>query len=121
MRCPERRASTRSFEFGSRSCLRTTGSESTVFDMIPLGRANAVRVCIVVLVLPAGAQLSIAALVTNDDENYTQYAASAINQPGVYSFLANNVAFAGMRIGVQAQGAPNLSAVFGLSAITFSI
>ncbi|MCE9581749.1 MAG: hypothetical protein K8T20_04445 [Planctomycetes bacterium] len=120
MKCPERRAAARTYDFGSSIALNTATQESTAFDAIPMGRANAVQVCIVVIVMPAASALTITALVGNDDENYMQLSATVINVAGTYTFQATQVAAAHFRLGAQAQGAGG-SAVFSISAITGNI
>ena len=52
MRCPERRAAARTIDFGDRIALDAASQESTVFDAIPMGRANAITVSLVVASMP---------------------------------------------------------------------
>ncbi|KAF0241705.1 MAG: hypothetical protein FD180_4299 [Planctomycetota bacterium] len=121
MNCQERRSSARYEDFGSRIALVAALQQSTVLDAISMGRANAVRFCIVVTVLPAGVTLTAAVLAGNDGDNFTQLNSTNINQPGVYSFLQPQVAYAWVRLGLQASGFVNASVVCGASAQTGSI
>ncbi len=120
MRCPERRSAARTWDFGSRIALDVASQQSTVLDSFPVGRANAVRVCVVVTVLPAGSVLQAALLAGNDDENFSQIAAVNINTPGTTTFVQSQVPYAWTRVGLQAAG-PGGSAVLGVSAQTANI
>lgn len=104
MRCPERRAAAKTFDFGERIALAAASQESTVFDAMPLRGANAVRVSLAVPVVPAASQLTAVLLAGNDEENFTQIASTNINAAGIYTFASTAVAHAFARLGLQASG-----------------